>query len=122
MLSRVVLLQRTNVLRRHDSALSFTGPVPPCTQNHLAYLIQRAQVYRSSVSFVDGTSQMEATIASQHNGTVPRLVRLSNNSQTPLLAPLTLQIGLDSAVGMASLFFSKSMDQAISIGLLKRVI
>ena len=83
MLLRVVLLQRTKFLRRQDSALSCTSPVPPRTQNHLAYLIQRAQVYRSSVRFLDGTSQMEATVASQHNGTVLRLVRLSNNSQTP---------------------------------------
>lgn len=82
MLSHVVLTQRNSFLRKQAAAAACKRPVPPYVEKHLASLLQRARVYQSTVRFIDGTSQMEATVRSFTDGSVCRRVVLSRTPQT----------------------------------------
>ena len=83
MLNTVLLTQRSNFLKRQAAALSCTQPVPPYVEKHLLQLITSARPYQPSVTFLPGTSQMEATVRSRTDGSVTRLVVLSNKPQAP---------------------------------------
>lgn len=83
MLRAVVDVQRTSFLKRRRAAMDFNGPVPPQIEQHLAKLIMRGRQYQSSVSFVDGTDHMEATVTSRLDPTKTRRVVLSSAGTIP---------------------------------------
>ena len=83
MLTTVLLTQRSNFLKRQAAALSCDNPVPPYVEKHLAQLISKARPYQPSVTFLPGTSQMEATVRSQTDGSVVRRVVLSRETHKP---------------------------------------
>lgn len=83
MITTVLLTQRSNFLKHQAAAGSCMSPVPPYVEKHLAQLIRRARCYQSSVTYVPGTSQMEATVRSQVDGSITRTVTISDLPQTP---------------------------------------
>lgn len=74
-------IQRSNLLMRKAYAPDCTNPVPTNVEKRGADLITRAQVYEKSVRFVDGTSKMEATVASITDGALSRNVKLFESTQ-----------------------------------------
>lgn len=81
MLERIVNLQRSKFLNTKQKALSCTSPVLPSVDGHLAKLIEKSRIYQDSTTWVDGTDQMEATIASRTDNSQLRRVVISHEPQ-----------------------------------------
>ncbi|PXF49625.1 hypothetical protein BWQ96_00503 [Gracilariopsis chorda] len=77
MLEKVLMTHRKTFLSRQTAALACWGPVPPFVERQLASIINRSRGYLSSVTFIDGTRQMEAPVTSQTDASVSRRITLS---------------------------------------------
>ncbi|PXF48448.1 hypothetical protein BWQ96_01617 [Gracilariopsis chorda] len=93
MLEKVLMTQRKTFLSRQTAALACRGPVPPFLERQLASIINRSRGYLSSVTFIDGTRQMEATVPSQTDASVSRRITLRTKHQTP---PMCCSFSLSS--------------------------
>lgn len=85
MLSRVFAIQRERFYAKKRAAMQCTSPVPPNIEKIIAKLIQQSRPYQKSVTFLEGTDMMEATVKSQTDASVLRHVKFSNSDQTPPL-------------------------------------
>lgn len=82
MLRNVVDLQRKRFYQRKSAAMYCTAPVLPLAEKHLAYSLQKSRPYKKSVSFVEGTDIMEATVVSMSDDSEKKRVDFSNEKQT----------------------------------------
>lgn len=83
MIHKAILSQRSSFLERQQRAVSHSGPVPPSIEQHIAKLIGKSKVYRSSIVFTAGTNQTEATVRSVTNGSQLRTVKFTEVLNSP---------------------------------------